>query len=156
MSLTSIDNMHLHIRDAKGSDIEAINDIYNYYVLNSTCTAQTEPESREGRERWLQEHTGRYAAIVAEADGQVVGWGSLSKYHQRYAYWPTSEDSIYVKHDLLHRGIGKMLLEALIKQGDGRTASTVSWGSYPQNRWPASGCTPFSASRRSVTCGRWS
>ncbi len=112
--VTSIDNMHLHIRDAKGSDIEAINDIYNYYVLNSTCTAQTEPESREGRERWLQEHTGRYAAIVAEADGQVVGWGSLSKYHQRYAYWPTSEDSIYVKHDLLHRGIGKMLLEALI------------------------------------------
>jgi L-amino acid N-acyltransferase len=46
----------------------------------------------------------------------IVGWGSLSKYHRRHAYWPTAEDSIYVKHDMLHKGIGRMLLEALINK----------------------------------------
>ncbi|HEY3419693.1 MAG TPA: GNAT family N-acetyltransferase [Methanomassiliicoccales archaeon] len=116
MRLTFVIRMNVHIRDAKGSDIEAINDIYNYYVLNSTCTAQTEPEPREGREQWFSEHTGKYVVIVAEWEGQVVGWGSLSRYHRRHAYWPTAEDSIYVKHDMLHKGIGKMLLEALIKK----------------------------------------
>ena len=108
--------MQVHIRDAKESDIEAINDIYNYYVLNSTCTAQTEPEPREGRKQWFAEHTGKYVALVAESEGQVVGWGSLSKYHRRYAYWPTVEDSIYVKHEMLHNGIGKLLLEELIRK----------------------------------------
>ena len=108
--------MYVHIRDAKESDIGSINDIYNYYVMNSTCTAQTEPEPNEGREQWLREHTGKYVAIVAEWEGQVVGWGSLSKYHRRYAYWPTTEDSVYVKHDMHHRGIGKILLAELIKR----------------------------------------
>jgi L-amino acid N-acyltransferase YncA len=78
MPLTFMSRMHVHIRDANVSDIEAINDIYNHYVLNSSCTAQTEPEPKEGREMWLLEHTGRYAAIVAESEGQIVGWGSLT------------------------------------------------------------------------------
>jgi L-amino acid N-acyltransferase len=116
MPLTFMSDMQFIIRDAERSDIEAINDIYNYYVMNSTCTAQTEPEPREGREQWYSEHTGKYAILVAEWEGQVVGWGSLSKYHRRYAYWPTTEDSIYVRHDMLHKGIGRMLLEALIKK----------------------------------------
>jgi phosphinothricin acetyltransferase len=108
--------MHVHIRNAKESDIGSINDIYNYYVLNSTCTAQTEPEPKEEREKWLREHTGKYVAVVAEWEGQVVGWGSLSKYHRRYAYWPTTEDSVYVKHDMVHRGRGRAILAELIKR----------------------------------------
>jgi L-amino acid N-acyltransferase len=108
--------MQVLLRDAKGSDISAINDIYNYYVMSSTCTAQTEPETTEGRGQWLSEHSGKYSAIVAESEGQVVGWGSLSKYHRRFAYWPTVEDSVYVRQDMLHRGIGKLILEALIRK----------------------------------------
>jgi phosphinothricin acetyltransferase len=108
--------MFIHLRAAKESDIAAINDIYNYYVLNSTCTAQTELEPAEGREQWFLDHIGNYAAIVAEAEDQVVGWGSLSKYHKRFAYWPTVEDSVYVRHDKLHNGIGKLILEELIRK----------------------------------------
>ena len=114
MPLTFAIRMNIHLRDAMESDVGAINDIYNYYVLNSTCTAQTEPEPKEGRERWFIEHTGKYVAIVAEWEGQVVGWGSLSKYHPRFAYWPTAENSVYVRHDMLHHGIGKMILTELI------------------------------------------
>jgi L-amino acid N-acyltransferase len=108
--------MNIQLRAARESDITAINEIYNYYVLNSTCTAQTEPEPLEGREQWFLEHTGKYTAVVAESEGQVVGWGSLSKYHKRFAYWPTVEDSIYVRHDNLHHGIGKLILEELVRK----------------------------------------
>ena len=41
----------MRIRPATVDDLPPINDIYNHYVLHSTCTYQTEPETMEGRRR---------------------------------------------------------------------------------------------------------
>ena len=38
------------LRLAQEADLTAINDIYNHYVLHSTCTYQTEPETIEARQ----------------------------------------------------------------------------------------------------------
>lgn len=102
------------IRTATPADLGAINDIYNHYVLHSTCTYQEEPEPLENRQQWFEHHGERYPVIVAEVDGQVVGWGSLSPYHPRSAYRHTVENSVYVHHQLLRRGIGSLLLQELI------------------------------------------
>ena len=51
---------------------------------------------------------------VAEVDGEVVGWGSLSPYHPRSAYRRTVENSVYVRHDRHRQGIGAALLADLI------------------------------------------
>lgn len=37
------------LRLAQAADLVAINDVYNHYVLHSTCTYQTEPETVEAR-----------------------------------------------------------------------------------------------------------
>ena len=102
------------IRPAKDSDLVAINDIYNHYVLHSTCTYQEEPESIEDRHRWFARHGESHPIIVAEADGRIVGWGSLSAYHARSAYRRTVENSVYVHHEFQRRGIGSVLLKELI------------------------------------------
>lgn len=102
------------IRPAKESDLVAINDIYNQYVLHSTCTYQEEPEPLDGRREWLSHHHEKHPVIVAEVDGQVVGWGSLSAYHPRSAYRRTVENSVYVHHQHHRRGIGSLLLQELI------------------------------------------
>jgi phosphinothricin acetyltransferase len=116
------------IRLATSADLLAINDIYNHYVLHCTCTYQTEPETLADREKWFGEHSpDRYPVIVAEiADygtpqrafpatpGRVVGWGSLSKFRPRAAYAPTAEPSVYIHHDYLGRGLGRLLLVDLI------------------------------------------
>jgi L-amino acid N-acyltransferase len=102
------------IRPAGESDLAAINDIYNHYVLNSTCTYQEELEPIEGRREWFQHHGARHPVIVAELNGRVVGWGSLSSYHARSAYRRTVENSVYVHHEQHRRGIGSKLLEELI------------------------------------------
>lgn len=103
------------IRPALESDLVAINEIYNHYVLNSTCTYQEEPESLEGRRRWFDQHGGKHPVIVAvAADGQVAGWGSLSAFRERSAFRRTVENSIYVHHEYHRRGIGSLLLEELI------------------------------------------
>lgn len=102
------------IRPATETDLAAINDIYNHYVLHSTCTYQEEPEPLDGRQLWFRNHGERHPVIVAESDGQVVGWGSLSPYHTRSAYRRTVENSVYVHHRHYRRGIGSLLLQELI------------------------------------------
>ena len=105
---------HVDIRVAAEADLPFINSIYNHYVLHSTCTYQEEPETSEARERWFTHHDETHPILVAERDGRVVGWGSLSAYHARSAYRRTVEDSVYVHHDFHKRGVGSALLAELI------------------------------------------
>jgi L-amino acid N-acyltransferase len=102
------------IRPASESDLVAINDIYNHYVVHSTCTYQEEPESIESRKGWFARHGPNHPVIAAEDGGKVVGWGSLSAFHGRCGYRHTVEDSIYIHHEHHRRGIGALLLTELI------------------------------------------
>jgi phosphinothricin acetyltransferase len=102
------------IRSATDRDLAAINDIYNHYVLNSTCTYQRDPETLDARERWFRAHGAAHPIVVSEFNRRVVGWGSLSPYHSRCAYRHTVENSVYVHHEFHRRGIGSMILADLI------------------------------------------
>jgi L-amino acid N-acyltransferase len=105
------------IRLATATDLPAINDIYNYYVARSTCTYQLEPEPQASREAWFQHHSpDKYPVTVAESDGQILGWGSLSKFRDRAAYDGTVEASVYIHHDHHRRGLGRALLLDLIER----------------------------------------
>jgi L-amino acid N-acyltransferase YncA len=102
------------IRTAVESDLLAINDIYNHYVLCSTCTYQEDLESLEERQKWFNGHDEQHPVIVAEAKSRVVGWGSLSPFHRRSAYKRTVENSVYVDHQHLRLGVGSLLLQELV------------------------------------------
>jgi phosphinothricin acetyltransferase len=104
------------IRPAQPDDLCAINDIYNHYVATCTCTYQTEPEPMEARMAWFKAHDHAHPILVAELDGVVVGWGSLSFFLGRAAYRFTVENSVYVRHDMLRRGIGSAMLRRLIDE----------------------------------------
>ncbi len=103
------------IRPATEADLVAINDIYNHYVLTCTCTYQEVPEPIAGRRQWFSHHDELHPVIVAKADGKVIGWGSLSKFHERSAYRHTVENSVYVHEKHQGRGAGSALLTELIK-----------------------------------------
>jgi L-amino acid N-acyltransferase YncA len=104
------------VREAKLSDMEAINMIYNHYVPISDCTMETEPTSLAVRQLWFYEHGTDLPILVAELDCQVVGWSSLSKHRLRSAYRYTVEDAVYVREDMRGRGVGGSLLDELIVQ----------------------------------------
>lgn len=107
----------LRLRAATLDDLLAINDIYNHYVLNSTCTYKLEPETPADRVKWFAAHGPAHPVTVAELAGRVAGWGSLSKYHPRAAYAKTVENSVYVHHEFQRRGIGSAILGDLIERG---------------------------------------
>jgi phosphinothricin acetyltransferase len=102
------------LRPAARSDLTAVNDIYNHYVFHSTCTYQEEPEPIVTRRKWFDHHGAEHPVVVAEVEGEVIGWGSLSAYHARSAYRRTVENSVYVHHQQHRRGIGSLLLKDLI------------------------------------------
>jgi phosphinothricin acetyltransferase len=107
--------MDLRLRLATEADAEAIRSIYNREVLESTATFDLVARSLDDQRRWLTDRSGAYAAVVAEHDGAVVGFGSLSPYRDRPAYSTSVEDSVYVARDAHGRGVGRALLGELLR-----------------------------------------
>ena len=106
----------MNVRLARPGDAEAIRAIYNLEVSESTVTFDLVPRSAHEQEQWLREHAGAHPAVVATGeDGGVVGFGSLSPYRSRPAYATTVEDSVYVRRDVQRRGVGRALLDQLVK-----------------------------------------
>lgn len=104
----------MHLRLATLDDAEAIRAIYNLEVTTSTVTFDLVPRSLEDQRAWQQARSGAYAVLVAERDGVVAGFGSLSRWRDRPAYSTTVEDSIYVHRDHQGAGVGKRLLTELV------------------------------------------
>ncbi len=106
------------IRPAKLADLPAITIIYNEAVLTTDATFDTEPKTGAEQEAWFARHGLRNPVLVAESDGTVVGWASLSEWSTRCAYADTAEISLYVKQEFRGRGIGKKLLQTIIQKGE--------------------------------------
>ncbi|MGB9112046.1 MAG: N-acetyltransferase family protein [Acidimicrobiales bacterium] len=106
----------MQIRVARPEDAEPIRAIYNAEVTGSTVTFDLVERSPEDQRAWMAEHSGVYALLVAEINGEVVGFASLSPYRTRPGYSTTAEDSIYVAASHRGAGVGKALLSALVDQ----------------------------------------
>ena len=104
----------VEIRLVERRDAEGIREIYNHYVAESTALFDLVPRTLEAQVQWIDEHSGGHPAVVAVADGGIVGFGSLSAYRSRPAYATTVEDSVYLLPGHEGRGIGRRLLDELV------------------------------------------
>jgi phosphinothricin acetyltransferase len=100
----------IRIRAAAEADAAAIAD--------RVATFETEPRSAEERRAWRRAIAGRYPAAVAEVDGQVVGWAGAGPYRARECYRGIGEFSVYVRREWRGRGVGDVLLPALIEAAE--------------------------------------
>jgi phosphinothricin acetyltransferase len=123
------------VRTARPSDLPAINDIYNREVLGGTSTFDTEPRDEDSGRAWLEAHGGNYPVLVAESEGEVVGWASLTPWSDRGAYARTVEGSLFVREDNRRAGVGRVLHEALVERarqaGYGVIIARVERGNAP-------------------------
>ena len=105
------------VRDATEADMAAVQAIYAHYVLHGVATFEEVPPS-------LAELLARRESVlslglpflVAELNGQLVGYSYATSYRARPAYRYSVEDSVYVAQGLGGRGIGRALLAALIER----------------------------------------
>jgi len=115
----------LVIRPAKSDDLPAITAIYNEAILTTDATFDMEPKTDAEQTAWFTNHGPKYPILVAELDGTVAGWASLSAWSDRCAYSNTAENSLYVKQESRNSGIGRGLLEALMQEGERAGLHTV-------------------------------
>ena len=106
----------MHVRPATHDDLSAIHDIYNDAVLTTTASYDYEPRPFEYRVTWFESHERQRLPVFVATndDGQLVGWSSLSRYHDRKGYQFTVENSVYVAAAHRGHGIGKLLMPPLI------------------------------------------
>lgn len=109
--------MTLIIRDALLSDLTTIIEIYNAAIPGQQATGDLEPISVESRKAWFKQHSpSSYPIWVAQREQDIVGWLSLQRFYGRAAYAKTAEVSVYIDPNYQGQGIGKQLVEYMLKQ----------------------------------------
>ena len=106
----------MQVRPATHADLPDLLAIYNDAVLNTTASYDYEPRTLEHRAAWFEEHERQRLPVFVAVDdaGQVLGWSSLSRYHDRRGYQFTVENSVYVAATHRGRGVGTRLLPPLL------------------------------------------
>lgn len=94
----------------------AVIDIFNHFVTRSFAAYPDQPVPYEFFAR-LQQMTQGYPAYVAMVDpGQVVGFGFLRPFHPANTLQRTAEVSYFISPEFTNLGIGKALLNRLIRE----------------------------------------
>jgi L-amino acid N-acyltransferase YncA len=115
----------LTIRKATVDDLGEITEIYNDAILNTIGTFDTETKKYNEQKSWFTNHNSQYPILIAEYEGCVIGWASLSKWSNRSAYSGTAEISLYVREEHRQRGVGRRLLTAILHEGKKAGLHTV-------------------------------
>jgi phosphinothricin acetyltransferase len=104
------------VRIVNPSDVQAIAEIYNYYIINTIITFEMEPVSSEEIAARIEKYLEIGPYLVYEEHQEVVGYAYVSKFRERKAYENTVESTIYLKNGLGGKGIGFQLYSELLSQ----------------------------------------
>src|SRR4051812_36906374 len=103
--------MSAPIRAARETDAPAIAEIYNQGIEDGQATFETEARTAHDVTEGMGEEAPPF--LVAEAQGQVLGWARLSPYSPRPCYDGVGEASVYIERAARGKGLGLQLMQAL-------------------------------------------
>jgi L-amino acid N-acyltransferase YncA len=107
------------IRLAQPSDLAVITAIYDDAVRHGTASFELDPpDQAEMARRYEALRAGGYPYLVAELEGDIVGYAYAGPYRARPAYRWSVEDSIYVAPQAQRRGFGGALLARLVAEAE--------------------------------------
>src|SRR5581483_2861850 len=118
----------MQIRALDESDWPAVSAVYAEGIATGHATFETEVPSWEA---WDAAHGP--LRLVAEIGGEVVGWTALSPYSPRRCYRGVAEESVYVGAAARGRGVGRLLLGALVARSEEDGIWTLLAGVFPEN-----------------------
>jgi len=117
------------IRPYTKEDFAAVQAIYQEGINTGNATFQQQAKSEsEWESSMLPE-----CRLVAEQNGQIVGWAALSSVSSRAVYAGVCEVSVYVKAVAQGLGVGRALLQRLITESEYHDIWTLQAGIFPEN-----------------------
>lgn len=122
----------MNIRPVNLTDAAQIAEVYNYYIQNTHHTFETESLSAEEMESRISNIIAGYPYLVAEEDGEILGYAYATQFKLRQAYAFSAEVSIYVRNAAKQKGIGTQLYTQLFdKLADTNIHAIVAGISLP-------------------------
>lgn len=101
------------IRDISEKDYQAVLDIYNYYVLNTTYTLEYDALTLKDFSARIESIRSSYPYLVCEDGNGISGYAYLDPFGVRKGYMYTCDVAIYVARDKTGQGIGRLLMSEL-------------------------------------------
>jgi phosphinothricin acetyltransferase len=111
------------------ADWDRVRQIYLEGIATGNATFAKEAPTWE---QWDASHR-RDCRLVARDCGEVVGWAALSPVSSRCVYEGVAEVSVYVGAGARGRGVGRLLLSALVERSERAGVWTLQAGIFPEN-----------------------
>lgn len=118
------------VRAMTDSDVDAVRRIYAEGIATGNATFESSvPTGKALEKKWLPGHR-----WVAEVDGQVAGWATLTAVSARDCYRGVAENSVYVGARFRGRGVGKSLMHKQVTEADAAGLWMLQTSIFPENR----------------------
>ena len=105
----------MQIRDAVEADFEQITAIYNEVLTNTTAIYNDRPATVGDRIAWWRARSEQqYPVLVVTDDENICGFASYGDFRAWPGYRYTVEGTVHVASGLRGKGVGCLLLNALI------------------------------------------
>jgi len=121
--------MTLRVEKMEAGHWDDVRAVYVEGLATGHATFETEPPERA---RWDAAHL-PCCRLVALDGGRVAGWAALSRVSAREVYAGVAEVSVYVGGDFRGRGVGRALLEALVRESEAEGVWTLQASVFPEN-----------------------
>ncbi len=118
------------IAGMSASDWDDVRRIYAEGIATGDATMETAPPPWES---WDSAHRPDCRLVAREEGGRMLGWAALSRVSERCAYGGVAEVSVYVSKDARGRGVGRRLLEELVRASEEAGIWTLQAGIFPEN-----------------------
>jgi L-amino acid N-acyltransferase YncA len=117
------------IRAMEPTDWPRVRSIYAAGIATGNATFETEPP------QWDSFDDGHLSDLrfVATDGDEVIGWAAAGPVSDRCAYAGVVENSVYVDPDFQGRGVGRLLLSALVAASEAAGNWTMQTGIFPEN-----------------------
>ncbi len=119
----------MEIRDLRRADWAEVAEIYAAGIATRNATFETAVPPWD---EWHRAHLPEQRLVAVE-DGRVVGWAALSRVSDRRCYAGVAESSVYVARGMRGRGVGRALLERLVRDAESAGLWTLQAGIFPEN-----------------------
>ena len=119
----------ISVRPMLAKDWNAVSKIYVEGIATGFATFETSIPSYKS---WDAAHM-TSCRIVAIANETILGWAALSSVSSRCVYGGVAEVSVYVGEENRGKGVGRILMEALIKESEAEGLWTIQSGIFPEN-----------------------
>lgn len=124
------DRINCLIEELTNEDWKQVCAIYAEGMATGNATFETEIPTWGC---WDKSHL-KHSRFVARDNEMILGWSALSPVSSRKCYAGVAEVSVYVSQKSRVKGIGKVLLQALIESSEQNGIWTLQAGIFKENR----------------------